>query len=102
MSLSDSAGAAIHHRNFIIAQGCDVGPAVIYQDNLSCMALVKRGAPASKRSRHINIRHFWLTERVADKEVVLRHLSTKDMFANCLTKPVQGAQFLAECDGRTN
>ena len=43
VGLSDTASQAIHLRNLIIAQGYDLGPAVIYQDNLSCMALIKRG-----------------------------------------------------------
>ena len=35
---------------------------------------------------------------MADKEVIVRHLSTKDMFANVLTKPLQGAQFCADSE----
>ena len=73
-----------------------------FQDNMSCMALIKRGGQGSERSRHINIRHFWLSEKVALKEVVLEHLGTEDMFANILTKPVQGAQFKRERLGLTN
>jgi histone deacetylase 1/2 len=102
MALTDMAGQVMHLRNFIIAQGYEVVPAILYQDNLSCMALMKRGGPTSERSRHIQIRHFWIAERVADKEVVLEHLSTEDMVANALTKPVQGAQFLKERSGLTN
>jgi hypothetical protein len=102
VGLSDTASQAIHLRNLIIAQGYDIGPAVVYQDNMSCMALIKRGGPGSERSRHINIRHFWLSEKVALKEVVLEHLGTEDMFANILTKPVQGAQFERERLGLTN
>ena len=63
---------------------------MIYQDNLSCMALMKRGGPTSERSRHIEIRHFWLKEKVDGKEVTIEHLGTEKMFANVLTKPVQG------------
>jgi hypothetical protein len=97
VALSDSATQAIHLRNFVQAQGYEMGPVVIYQDNLSCMALMKRGGPCSQRSRHINIRHFWVKDRVDDKEVEIRHLGTKEMGrANVLTKPVQGAQFVAE------
>jgi hypothetical protein len=92
----------LHLRNFVTAQGYDVGPAIIYQDNMSCMALMKRGGPSSERSRHINIRHFWLAERVADGEAVIEHLGTEKMFANALTKPVQGAQFCKERQGLTN
>jgi Reverse transcriptase (RNA-dependent DNA polymerase) len=102
VGLSDTASQAIHLRHLIIAQGYDLGPAVVYQDNMSCMALIKRGGPGSERSRHINIRHFWLSEKVTQKEVVLQHLGTEDMFANILTKPVQGAQFERERLGLTN
>jgi hypothetical protein len=98
--VSDTASQAIHLRNLITAQGYDIGPAVVYQDNMSCMALIKRGG--SERSRHINIRHFWLGEKVALKEVVLEHLGTEDMFADIVTKPVQGAQFERERLGLTN
>ena len=102
MGLSDTATQAIHLRNFIEAQGYSVGPAVIFQDNMSTMALMKRGGPGSERSRHINIRYFWLSEKVASKEVTIEHLGTDDMFANILTKPVQGAQFIRERQGLTN
>ena len=102
VGLSDTASQAIHLRNFVIAQGYEVGPAVVYQDNMSTMALMKRGGPGSEKSRHINIRHFWLSEKVAMNEVVIEHLGTADMFANVLTKPVQGAQFIRERLGLTN
>jgi hypothetical protein len=102
VGLSDTASQAIHLRNLIIAQGYDLKPAVIFQDNMSCMALIKRGGPVSERSRHIHIRYFWLTERVTQEEVTVKHLGTEDMFANILTKPVQGAQFVRERLGLTN
>lgn len=60
------------------------------------MALMKRGGPGSERSRHINIRHFWICEKVAHHEVIIEHLGTADMHVNLLTKPVQGAQFIRE------
>lgn len=101
VGLSDTASQAIHLRNFVLCQGYGTGPAVIYQDNLSCMALMKRGGPGSERSRHINIRHFWLKERVDSGEVIVEHLGTQEMFANALTKPVQGMQFVAERKGLT-
>ena len=50
VELSDTASQAIHLINFVIAQGYKIGPALIYQDNMSCMALMKRGGPGSERS----------------------------------------------------
>ena len=69
--LSDNASQALHLRNFVIAQGYEVGPAILYQDNMSTMALMKRGGPGSERSRHINIRHFWLAERVEGGDAIV-------------------------------
>jgi hypothetical protein len=102
VGLSDSVAQAIHLKKFVIGQSYSIGPVVVYQDNLSCMALMKRGGPGSERSRHINIRHFWVAERVVAEEVVIEHLSTDLMYANALTKPVQGAQFEKERRGLTN
>lgn len=102
VAVSDTATQLLHLRNFVIAQGYEVGPAVIYQDNMSCMALMKKGKPTSERSRHISIRHFWVKERVDNKEIVVEHLGTAEMHSNILTKPVQGAQFVRERRGLTN
>ena len=102
MALTDAAAQVIHMRNFVMAQGYDLAPAVIYQDNLSCMALVKKGCSTSERSRHIDIREFWVTDRVAQGEIVIKHLGTKLMFANLLTKALQGPQFLQERPLLTN
>lgn len=96
VALSDSANQGLHLRNFLLAQGHAVKPLVIYQDNTSCMALVERGRSGAERTRHISIRYFWVKERVDEGEAVVRHLGTKDMYANLLTKPLQGAQFIYE------
>ena len=102
VALSDYASQAIWLRNFILAQGYDVGPVVLHQDNMSCMALIKRGGPASERSRHIDIRYFWVKEKVDGKDAVVRHLPTDKMYVNVMTKPVQGQQFIRERNALTN
>lgn len=71
-------------------------PIVVYQDNLSCMALVARGRSGAERTRHIKIKYFWVKERVSDGDMVIEHKGTKDMYANILTKPLQGSQFKFE------
>ena len=101
VALSDYAGQAIWVRNFIIAQGYDVGPVVLHQD-MSCMALIKRGGPASERSRHISIRQFWVKEKIDQQEAVVKYLPTGKMFVNVMTKPLQGQQFIQERNALTN
>ena len=98
MAVSDSANQGLYLLHFLIDQGHDTGPVTIYQDNTSTMALLARGRPGTERSRHIDIRHFWLHDKVKDKEAIIVHLGTKEMYANVLTKPLQGKQFVYERD----
>ena len=96
VALSDSANQGIHVRNFLIAQGYSMDPIIIYEDNLSCMALMERGRSAAERTRLIKIRYFWVIERVNTGETTIRHMRTTEMYANLLMKPLQGGQFVAE------
>ena len=82
-------------------EGHPCGPVILYQDNMSCMALIGRGRSAGERSRHIDIRYFWVKERVDIGEAKVVHLGTKHMYANLLTKPLQGGQFKEERKGLT-
>lgn len=90
---SDSAGQLLWTRQFLVAQGYDVGPAVLYQDNQSTIALLNNGRSNSERTRHIAIRYFFLHDRINRKEVRVEYLCTGDMIADILTKPLQGEQF---------
>ena len=101
VALSDSSNQALHLRNFIRGQAHACGPVTVYQDNMSCMALIKRGRSAAERTRHISIKYFCLKERVDMGEALVKHLGTKQMYANLLTKPLQGAQFKSEREGLT-
>ena len=83
-------------RNFLVRQGYSMEPVIVYQDNLSCMALVARGRSGAERTRHVDIRYFWTKERVDNGEMKIVHKGTKEMYANILTKPLQGGQFVYE------
>ena len=73
----------------------------ILQDNQSCMALIARGRSGAERTRHIQIRYFWVKERVDRGEVKIEYLRSEDMYANVLTKPLQGGQFVREREALT-
>ena len=74
-----------------MSQGYQLGPAQVFQDNQSVLALVKAGRPASERTRHINIRHFWIKDKVESGEVSLNFCPTTEMIADGLSKPLQGS-----------
>lgn len=79
---------------FLKAQGLEVVESILYQDNMSSMLLEKNGRRSStKRTRHINIRYFFVKDRVDSGEVRIVHCPTKEMVADYFTKPLQGALF---------
>jgi hypothetical protein len=47
----------------------------------------------SKRMKHINIRYFFITDRVKKEEVSVVWCPTEDMIGDFATKPLQGALF---------
>ena len=93
VGLSDSTGQIVWTRNFLISQGYDIGPATIYQDNQSTMALIKNGKSSNERTRHIAIRFFFVSDRVSSNEIKLQYMDTEHMLADVLTKPLQGELF---------
>ena len=99
---SDLMNGPFHVRRLLIAQGYEPGPIVLYQDNLSCMALIAKGRAGSERTRHISIRYFWIKQHVDGGDVVVEKLATEEMPANILTKPLQGSQFRYERKLLTN
>jgi hypothetical protein len=81
-------------RYFMKAQGYGVKDNVLFQDNKSSIMLEKNGkASSSKRTKHINIRYFFISDRVKKEEVSVVWCPTGDMIGDFATKPLQGALF---------
>jgi hypothetical protein len=96
VGLSDSANQGIFLRNLLTLQGYSMPAVTAYQDNMSTMALLARGRSGGERTRHIAIRYFWLKERVDKGEATIVHKRSAELYANVLTKPLQGSQFVYE------
>jgi hypothetical protein len=93
VAVTDAMPSLVFVRECLIHQGYDMGPATLYQDNLSTIKLIENGRSNSERTHHINIRYFFVKDRVDGKEVRLQYMSTDDMIADILTKPLQGSKF---------
>ena len=68
----------------------------LYQDNVSSIRLEKNGkASSTKRTRHINIRYFAITDRLNANDSVLSvdYCPTGEMVADLFTKPLQGSLY---------
>ena len=81
-------------RLFLEAQGYDVTDNISYQDNKSAIFLEKTGkASSGKRTKHINMRYFFVTDRIQKGDVLVEWCPTGSMTGDFLTNPNQGALF---------
>jgi len=79
---------------FVQAQGYDVSHAEIMQDNLSTQLLAKNGKfSSSKKTKHIKAKFFFVTDKIRDGEIKVVDCPTERMWADILTKPLQGKAF---------
>ena len=94
IGIDDVISKVLWSKRFLEAQGFDLEVTVIYRDNTSSMKLEANGrASASKRTRHFNIRYFYITDLIQRREVTIKYCPTDDMIADYQTKPLVGAAF---------
>ena len=79
---------------FMKCQGYTINKNILFQDNESAIKMERHGKDScTGRSRHIDIRHFFVQDRVDKGELEIEHCPTKLMVADYMTKLLQGAQF---------
>ena len=67
---------------------------IFYQDNQSSMKLEKYGqASSGKRTCHISIHYFFVTDRIRGNEMKAEYCPTEIMVAYFYNKPLQGKLF---------
>ena len=71
---------------FLLAQGVKINRNIIYQDNKSAVLLEENGKKSSgKRTRHLNIRYFLVTDAVARKDCEIEWIPRERMYADYIT-----------------
>jgi hypothetical protein len=94
VEVDDVISQVIWTRYFLEGQSKVIDDNIVYQDNQSAMKLEKNGMKSSgKRTRHISIRYFFLTDRISAKELNVEYCPTLEMLGDYFTKPLQGSLF---------
>jgi len=79
---------------FMHSQGYDVEIVELFQDNKSTQLLVNNGRFSSgKKTKHIKAKFFFIKDRIDAGEMKVTHCPTEEMWADVLTKPLQGRAF---------
>ena len=102
MGASLAAAEIVNIRGLLREMGCDVSePTILYVDNQGAVALSK-DQKSCQRSRHIERRYLRIREWVADGEIEVRYVATKDNCADALTKPLDAATFARHAERLMN
>jgi hypothetical protein len=80
--------------HFIQAQGYEVECVGLYQDNISTQLLIKNGKMSSgKKTKHIKAKFFFIKDRIDNGEIRVLNCPAEEMWADIMTKPLQGTAF---------
>jgi hypothetical protein len=94
VGVDDEIHKVIWAKRFIEYQGFKVKHNIVYQDNTSSMKLEQNGKESSgKRTRHFDIKIFYVTDLVSRNEVQVLHCPTDEMIGDYMTKPLVGSKF---------
>jgi hypothetical protein len=91
---SDYLPYPIWAKKFLEAQGYELAENIFYQDNQSTMRFEKNGRKScGPNSRHIDIRYFFIKDRIDIEGIDVQYCPTEQMLADFFTKPLQGSLF---------
>ena len=94
VGVDDMTSIMLWCQYFLKEQGYDMN-LVLNQDNTSTIKLLENGIESStKRTRHINIRYYFLTDRIEKGELKVQYCSSDEMVADYFSKPLQGEKFM--------
>ena len=94
IGVDDHMSGVLWTLKFLEAQGYKIAKNVIFQDNQSAILMERNGKfSCSKRTKHIDARYFFITDRIEKQEVSVEYCPTEEMIGDFFTKPLQGALF---------
>ena len=95
VAVDDTMPQVLWTNYFLDAQGYGPKKTIIYQDNKSAILLETNGrASSSKHTKHVNVRFYFVKDRIESGEVCVEHCPATEMIGDFFTKPLQGSLFI--------
>lgn len=86
MALTQAMKEAIWLKNYLINIGARIdSPLILHGDNQGSLTLAKNPVYHA-RTKHIDIQHHFVCEKVTNGTIALKYIPTKEMVANAMTK----------------
>ena len=94
IAVDDRISKVLWTKRILEWQGFKIILNVIYQDNTSTIRLASNGkASSGKRTRHFDIKLFYVTDLIERQEVAVEYCPTDKMIADYMSKPLTGSKF---------
>ena len=94
VAVDDCMAQVLWTKYFLQAQGYETKAHIILQDNESSIRLETNGHKSmGQRSRHINVRYFFITDNVQKGNVTIEHCPTDEMEGDYMSKALQGFKY---------
>jgi hypothetical protein len=95
MALSETTQEAVWLKRLLedLQQRDQNIPVSLFGDNQGSIALTKN-PEYHRRTKHIDIRHHFIREKVEDGEIDIQYCATEHMLADIMTKPLPAEKFI--------
>ena len=104
MAACDAAKMAIYVRSLLDQIGIPQEDATLLLEDNTGALMMENAGQSTKRTRHMDIRHFAIQDWVEEDIIILEYIDTSDNSADSFTKPLGRTLFNKHCDvimGRT-
>ena len=89
VGMHDNMPAVLWTWYFLQEQGYPLKPSILHQDNQISILLENNGrASSGKRTRHMNIRYFFVSDCVKHGHIIIRYCPTDYMVGDFFTNPL--------------
>ena len=73
--------------------GVDIGPVKLLEDNMSTIQIIGQTHTTNRRTRHLNVRYFFIRDRIKNGEIQIVFCPTDEMLADLMTKHLAISRF---------
>jgi hypothetical protein len=93
VALSDNVGfVELFHEFVTFILNCKIEVPMVYQDNTLVISLVTAGGGVM-RTKHMRTRMYLVMEMLKEGKIEVKYVHTSEMFADGLTKVLDGTDF---------
>ena len=95
VGIDNAMGQGLCMQHFLAAKGEYVPMTTIYQENKSTILLAENGRASSRRTQHLNVRYYFITDQIKKGHVKVAFCTMQEMMMDFFTKPLQGCPLCA-------